>query len=88
MIMKSTNHTTQVSFPDSKVHGVNFGPTWGLKDPGVPHVGPMNLVIWELPTHAYIGLYREKFYLSRHRHCFYDTHKSNTSYVRNYIISM
>ena len=21
-------------------------PTWGRQDPGVPHVGPMNLAIW------------------------------------------
>ena len=24
-----------------------MGPVWGRQDPGVPHVGPMNLVIWE-----------------------------------------
>ena len=29
--------------PDSKVHGVYMGPTWGRQDPGEPHVGPMNL---------------------------------------------
>ena len=34
------------TFPDSKVHGANMGPTWGRQDPGRPHVGPMNLVIW------------------------------------------
>ena len=33
-------------FPDSKVHGANMGPLWGLQDPGGPHVGPMNLAIW------------------------------------------
>ena len=33
--------------PDSKVHGANMGPTWGRQDPGGPHVGPMNLAIWE-----------------------------------------
>ena len=33
--------------PDSKVHGAYIGPTWGRHDPGGPHVGPMNLVIWE-----------------------------------------
>ena len=31
--------------PDSKVHGANTGFTWGRQDPGVPHVGPMNLAI-------------------------------------------
>ena len=34
------------SFPDSKVHGAIMGPIWGRQDPGGPHVGPMNFVIW------------------------------------------
>ena len=33
-------------YPDSKVHGANMGPIWGRQDPGGPHVGPMNFVIW------------------------------------------
>ena len=33
--------------PVSKAHGVNMGPTWGRKDPGGPHVGHMNFIIWE-----------------------------------------
>ena len=32
--------------PDSKVHGAIMGPIWGQQDPGGPHVGPMNFVIW------------------------------------------
>ena len=32
--------------PDSKVQGANMGPIWGRQDPGGPHVGPMNFVIW------------------------------------------
>ena len=32
-------------YPDSKVHGANMGPIWGLQDPGGPHVGSMNLAI-------------------------------------------
>ena len=31
--------------PQSKVHGVNMGPTWVLSAPDGPHVGPMNLAI-------------------------------------------
>ena len=31
---------------DSKVHGANMGPIWGRQDPGGPHVGPVNFVIW------------------------------------------
>ena len=34
------------SSPDSKVHGANMGPIWGRRDPGGPHVGPMNFAIW------------------------------------------
>ena len=33
-------------YPDSKVHEANMGPIWGRQDPGGPHVGPMNFVIW------------------------------------------
>ena len=33
--------------PDSKVHGTNMAPIWGRQDPGGPHVGHMNLAIWE-----------------------------------------
>ena len=33
--------------PDSKVHGANVGHIWDRQDPGGPHVGPMNLAIWE-----------------------------------------
>ena len=33
--------------PDSKVHGANMGPIWGRQDPGGPHVGPMNVAIWD-----------------------------------------
>ena len=38
------------SIPDCKVHGANMGPIWGWQDPGGPHVGPMNLVIWDVPS--------------------------------------
>ena len=36
-----------VNIPDSKVHVANMGPTWGRQDPGGPHVGHMNLAIWD-----------------------------------------
>ena len=35
----------KVTIPDSKVHGANVGPIWGLQDPGGPRVGYMNFVI-------------------------------------------
>ena len=34
------------NIPDSKVHG-DMGLIWGRQDPGGPHVGPMNLAIWD-----------------------------------------
>ena len=33
--------------PDSKVYGANTGPTLGRQDPAGPHVGHVNLAIWE-----------------------------------------
>ena len=41
----STRHALCHSFPDSKDHGANMGPTWVLSAPGGPCVGPMNLAI-------------------------------------------
>ena len=35
------------TIPDSKVLWANIGPTWGRQDPGGPHVGHMNLAIWD-----------------------------------------
>ena len=35
----------QQTYPDSKVHGANMGPTWVLSAPDGPHVGPRILVI-------------------------------------------
>ena len=32
--------------PDGKVHGAHMGPTWDRQDPGGPHVGHVNFVIW------------------------------------------
>ena len=34
--------------PDSKVHGAHMGLTWGRQDPGGPHVGHVNLSIWDI----------------------------------------
>ena len=33
--------------PDSKVHGTNMWSIWDRQDPGWPHVGLMNFVIWD-----------------------------------------
>ena len=37
-----------IQIPDSKVDGDNMGPIWDRQDPGGPHVGPMNLAIWDM----------------------------------------
>ena len=36
--------------PNSKVHSANMGSTYGQQDPGVPHVGHMNLAAWDIST--------------------------------------
>ena len=45
-------HTDAITWyliiPGSKVHGDNMGPIWGRQDPGGPHVGPMNLHLWDV----------------------------------------
>ena len=33
--------------PGSNIHGANMGPTWVCQDPGRPHVGHINLGIWD-----------------------------------------
>ena len=38
---------TNMKIPDSKVHGANLGPIWGRQEPGGPHVGSINIAIWE-----------------------------------------
>ena len=43
--------------PDSKVHRANMGPIWSRQDPGGPHVGPMNFVIWEYQHSLYACLF-------------------------------
>ena len=43
---KSIQDCMRNNDPNSKVHGANMGPIWGRQDPGGPHVGPMNFVIW------------------------------------------
>ena len=48
------------NIPDSKVHVAYMGSIWGRQHPGGPHVGPMNIAIWDgihlprqhLPFHA------------------------------------
>ena len=43
-----TSHLWKGTIPDSKAYGANIGPTRDQQDPGVPHVGPMNLAIWDV----------------------------------------
>ena len=44
---RTTDNGGVLDIPDSNVYGAYIGPTWGQQDPGGPHVGPMNLVIWD-----------------------------------------
>ena len=45
-----------VGISDSMVHGANMGPTWGQQDPGGPHVGPMNLAIWDVTGDSAVSI--------------------------------
>ena len=63
------------AIPDSKVHGANMGPIWGRQDPGGPHVGPMNLAIWDVAD-AYVFAFTLKHVLNE-RHCY---HPSSNTY--------
>ena len=38
------------TYPDSKVHGANMGPTLVLSALDGPHVGPMNFAIWVIAS--------------------------------------
>ena len=49
------------STPDSKAHGTNMGPTWGLSAPDGPHVGPMNLAIRDTPSTQPLDLQPSQF---------------------------
>ena len=42
------HHVWLYVLPDCNIHGANMGPIWGRQDPGEPHVGPMNFVIWDI----------------------------------------
>ena len=44
MAKRSSNRATNNI---NKVHGANTGPIWGRQEPGGPHVGTMNLAIWD-----------------------------------------
>ena len=48
-LLSSLNHLICKSYniPDSKVHGANMGPIWGWQDPDWPHIGPINLAVWD-----------------------------------------
>ena len=39
---------------DSKIDGVNVGPTWGRQDPDGPHVCHTNLAIWDMTKHNFV----------------------------------
>ena len=47
--------------PDSKVRGAKMGPIWGRQAPGGPHVGPVNLAIWEGWDLLFLGNHHDVF---------------------------
>ena len=80
--------------PDNKVNGVNMGPIWGRQDPGGPHVGPMNLAIWEGKFEGFDSCHRpSNFKLDSNRQFFspcdlqiwWMTSKKNRSLLLYYV---
>ena len=47
-------HSGSRIIPHSNVHGVNMAPSWDRQDPGGPHVGHMNLAIWDNLSNAQV----------------------------------
>ena len=45
LLQKGFSRVLVDTYPDSKVHVANMGPTWVLSAPDGPHVGHMNLAI-------------------------------------------
>ena len=45
--LNSLTYAMTWHIPDSNAHEANMGPIWGRQDQGGPHVGPMNLAIWD-----------------------------------------
>ena len=58
-----------IIYHDNKVHRANIGPIWGRQDPGGPHVGHMNFVIW-----VYV-VYWFKFNVHKHKEYTFPTQK-------------
>ena len=51
-IMKKMMVCLRIITQIARFMGANMGSIWGPKDPGGPHIGPMNFAIWELLRHA------------------------------------
>ena len=47
-------YAKHIAIPDSKVHGANMGPIWDRQVLVGPHVGPMNLAIWDDFKRCYV----------------------------------
>ena len=67
------------TIPDSKVHGANMGPIWGRQDPSGPHVGPMNLAIWDSTSGISTDVFCQKRFLTNLHSCLasYRSHSSS-----------
>ena len=44
-VVRGRFYRCKYTYPDSKVHGANMGPTWVLSAPDGPHVGPIYFAI-------------------------------------------
>ena len=69
MFYSKRNGTTSISYQFNYVlirfyvvfRWANTGPIWGRKDPSGPHIGPMNLVIWNMFDKKYSKFERNAY---------------------------
>ena len=87
--VSSSHPITDYNCPDSKVHGANMGPIWGRQDPGGPHVGPMNFIIWVITMRAYnvkLQMYKDpEFELTGKLHSVFCEYSKKTDHILSWL---
>ena len=74
-----------INTPDSKVLGVNVGPTCGGQDPGEPYVGHMNFAIWDRGVRKSFTIWVNKSYESTNKCGPLYWHGLTPAWTSNYI---
>ena len=82
-----SNFKLTTDTPDSKVHEANMGPIWGRQDPGVPHVGSINLAIWDFTLGASNEDFEENWLCCSNSIALYDTRIPFSNQVNNLLVT-